>query len=122
MATGRKVYEALQSATAHLPRGSRVKVQRIDARDLMTLTAKELVQCGFDRQQAEAIASEFRRQSLAALGREMGLQLEVARFGRSLVPDERLKETAGRLESEPETLEETFRILRSIRHPEQAPE
>ena len=75
MPTGPETICALKNATSSLPRDSIFAVRRDDAGDLFKLKISDLDAADFDRKFAEKIAQDFNRQSIAALGKYMGLKL-----------------------------------------------
>jgi hypothetical protein len=126
MASALQVFGALKAAIKSLPSEdnlpdlrSKLTVSEYDGLDLCKLTACDLVSRGFDETVATDVVSDLQQGSLRKLGQSLGIQLDVdrKRSVRSLVPLERLRETAGSLADEEETLEETLLELDRIRHP-----
>lgn len=118
MPTGLDIYDALKEVMRDLPVGEEVQISRGDADDLCKLTSEELLSRGCEESTAERISAELLKPSFTLLGQTLGHNIVVSPSVRTLVPVIRLRETAGSLADEPETLEETFRILDEIRHPE----
>lgn len=120
MATGLEVFDALRKATKLLPAGSCFSISLFDSYDLCKLSSSDLTSRGFDESTAEEVRSDLLNGRLDKLGRSLGLCLEVDRTCSkcSLVPQQRIRETAGALADEDETLEETLKELDHIRHPE----
>jgi hypothetical protein len=117
MATGLEMLDALKSATRDLPAHSEFAVNPFDKLDLCKLTVADLLQRGFDTAIAERVVEDLNRQSVAALGTHLGLELKVDKKAPNLIPGEGLKRTAGALKDDPETLEEMLDFLDRLRHP-----
>ena len=63
--------------SAHLPYGSRVVVNPLDALDLQKLTASELQWRGFEKNIAKLVSKDLLSGRLVALGNSVGLELMV---------------------------------------------
>lgn len=118
MATGPDMFEALNRKTADLPAGSRFVINDFDAKDLMKLTADDLLARGLEPDVTERVGSDLLQGSVAELGKAIGIELSIGQRAPNLIPGEGLKRAYGYLANDPQSLESLFEQLDRIRHPE----
>ena len=116
MATGKQMLEAVLEVVKRQPDVSELRINQFDIGDLLKLDVSELHELGVADEQAELIAADLSKESLAELSAWLGTTLVKDKDQKHLIPGEGIRRTAGiwaNGNDDPDAIVEEIRQLRN---------
>jgi hypothetical protein len=116
--TGPDILRAILDRTKELPRGSVFSISLFDSYDLFKLEREQLIdEFDFSEPVADLVITGLRRECLTELGKAIGINLLVDKKRTdSLIKNAGIIRSAGALQDEEESLEDTLEFFHELRH------